>query len=88
MEATVCRMESTTADAARSPSQLGCHRQAGSPVAEAQSKPHWAGGLDELALMAVTDEVLEGLRRSSEGQPEQDEMLFVLTGMRGELSGD
>ena len=60
----------------------------GSPVAETQSMPHWSAGLDEHALLAVTDEVLEGLRMSSSGQREQDEMLVILTAMQDELSGD
>jgi hypothetical protein len=61
---------------------------AGSPATETRSKQDWAAGLDERGLLAVTDEVLEGLRSSSEGQPEQDEMLVLLTAMQTELSGD
>jgi len=48
----------------------------------------WAAVLDERALLTVTDEVLDGLRSSSEGQPGQDEMLFILAAMRDELGGE
>lgn len=39
---------------------------------------------DERALSSVADGVLDGLRRSSEGQPGQEEMLVISTAMRAE----